>query len=128
MQLGKMGKAKSGGIPVGGTPYGYTKDKSGRPVVFEVQASVVRKIYILYTQERLTTTGIARQLDYEGIPTAKGGKRPLEPNSSRSHLEEQRFTRVNGGTVRPDTRRTDTGVPRHGKNLKMLGSGFRFQP
>jgi site-specific DNA recombinase len=75
---GRLGRAKSGQITPGRhSPYGYTYKNEGRRGWLEVvpeEAEVVREIYRLYTEDRLSAYEIAQRLTARHIPTA--GDRP----------------------------------------------------
>ena len=78
---GKRHRAKQGEASVlSGAPYGFryvkkTPERPGTYEIFEPEAVVVRKIYALYTGEGLAIGRITAQLNAEGIPARKSGKR-----------------------------------------------------
>ena len=80
---GKKYRAKAGLINVlSGAPYGYryikkTEASSAFYEVMEEEASIVREVYRLYTEEFLRIGAIVRLLNTRGIPTRKG-KSPWE--------------------------------------------------
>ncbi len=79
---GQTRKAVEGhGYPGGPTPFGYRRvfqEINGKPVgVLEVDkqnAAVVQRIFELYTQPHGTLRSVSKQLNAEGVPSAKGGK------------------------------------------------------
>ena len=73
--MGKRGTAKQGRIPVGNIPYGYRIGDDGRPQIVEAEAEVVRRVYRMCVNDGLGAYLIARQLNLEGVPLAKLGKR-----------------------------------------------------
>ena len=73
--MGKRGTAKQGRIPVSNLPYGYRIGDDGRPVIVEEEAEVVRRVYRMCVNDGLGAYLIARQLNLEGVPLAKLGKR-----------------------------------------------------
>ena len=73
--MGKRGTAKQGRIPVSQVPYGYRVGDDGRPEVVEHEAEIVRRVYRMCVDEDLGASLIARQLNAEGVPLAKAGKR-----------------------------------------------------
>ncbi len=73
--MGKRGTAKQGRIPVSPVPYGYRVGDDGRPEVVEHEAEIVRRVYRMCVDEDLGASLIARQLNAEGVPLAKAGKR-----------------------------------------------------
>jgi site-specific DNA recombinase len=78
---GKRHMAQRGGVNVlSGAPYGYRYvKKSDTSTAFyeiiEAEAKVVRMVYEIYTQQRLSINAIARLLNERGIPTRTGGSR-----------------------------------------------------
>ena len=73
--MGKRGTAKQGRIPISNVPYGYRIGDDGRPVIVEEEAEVVRRVYRMCVNDGLGAYLIARQLNLEGVPLAKLGKR-----------------------------------------------------
>jgi site-specific DNA recombinase len=75
---GKRHRAQSGLVNVlCGAPYGYRYVKKSETStafyeVIEEQASVVRQVYRLYTEEGLSIGAIVRWLNIQGIPTRRG--------------------------------------------------------
>ncbi|WAH35837.1 recombinase family protein [Alicyclobacillus dauci] len=66
---GKLRAVRDGQLmPMGIDPYGY-RYESGKLVVVEEEAAIVREIYRLYIQERLSLRAIAKRLDAIGAPT-----------------------------------------------------------
>ena len=73
--MGKRGTAKQGRIPVSNVPYGYRIGDDGRPQVMEAEAEVVRRVYRMSVNDGMGANLIAQQLNLEGVPLAKAGKR-----------------------------------------------------
>ena len=73
--MGKRGKAKQGRMPNGSVPYGYRIGEDGKPLVYEPEAEVVRRIFRLYVQEGMVGLAIARQLARDNAPTWRPGSR-----------------------------------------------------
>ena len=73
--MGRRGKAKQGRMPNGSVPYGYRIGEDGRPVVYEPEAEVVRRIFRQYVHEGLVGLEIARQLARDDAPTWRPGSR-----------------------------------------------------
>ena len=73
--MGKRGTAKQGRIPVSNIPYGYRIGDDGRPQIVEAEAEVVRRVYRMCVNDGMGAYLIARQLNLEGVPLAKLGKR-----------------------------------------------------
>ena len=74
--MGKRGKAKQGRLPSGSAPYGYRIGDDGKPEIAEIEAGIVRRIFDQYAHEEIGIPQIARQLNDDGVPTAKlRGKR-----------------------------------------------------
>lgn len=77
---GKLFKAKTGHLSVmSGAPYGYEylPKGSGTEAVYkidQVQADVIRRIYDMYVEEKLSINKIARNLTDSNIPTPFGLK------------------------------------------------------
>ncbi|MDP6504374.1 MAG: recombinase family protein, partial [Planctomycetota bacterium] len=75
---GKRHKAQAGMVSVlSGAPYGYRYHKRNEHVaafyeVLEVEAAVVREVYLLYIEKGLSINAIARHLNEKGIPTRSG--------------------------------------------------------
>src|SRR5580692_6287312 len=78
---GKRHRAQWGEISVmSGAPYGYryirkTHEAPAAYAVLEDEASVVRRIYEMYTVEGLSICEITRRINAEGIPTRKASAR-----------------------------------------------------
>ena len=79
---GKRHRAQAGEVSVmSGAPYGYryvhkTEEALATYMVNEAEASVVRRVYEMYTVEGLSIAGITRRLNREGIPPRRAGRRP----------------------------------------------------
>ena len=73
--MGKRGSAKQGRIPISNVPYGYCIGGDGRPEVVEAEAEVVRRVYRMYVRNGKGAPAITRQLNADGVPLAKEGKR-----------------------------------------------------
>ena len=73
--MGKRGTAKQGRIPISNVPYGYRIGEDGRPEVVEAEAEVVRRVYGMYVRDGKGAPAITRQLNADGVPLAKEGKR-----------------------------------------------------
>ena len=73
--MGKRGTAKQGRIPISNVPYGYQIGEDGRPEVVEAEAEVVRSVYRMYVRDGKGAPAITRQLNADGVPLAKEGKR-----------------------------------------------------
>jgi len=77
---GKRHRAQAGEVSVmSGAPYGYryirkTEEALAAYMVDEAEASVVRRVYEMYTVEGLSIAEITRQLNREGIPTRKASR------------------------------------------------------
>ena len=74
---GKLHRAREGALVGGHASYGYRwikKSENGRArlEIDEYQAAVVRRMYTLLLEDRLSTWAIAQRLTHEGVPTAKG--------------------------------------------------------
>ena len=73
--MGKRGKAKQGRMPNGSVPYGYRIGEDGKPVVYEPEAEIVRRIFRQYVHEGMVGLAIARQLAQDNAPTWRPGSR-----------------------------------------------------
>ena len=73
--MGKRGKAKQGRMPNGSVPYGYRIGEDGKPVVYEPEAEIVRRIFRQYVHEDMVGLAIARQLAQDNAPTWRPGSR-----------------------------------------------------
>ena len=62
-------------MPNGSVPYGYRIGEEGRPVVYEPEAEVVRRIFRQYVHEGMVGLEIARQLALDEAPTWRPGSR-----------------------------------------------------
>ena len=74
---GKLHRAREGALVGGHAPYGYRwikKDDTGRArlEISEYASAVVRRMYRMLLEDKLSTWAIARALTLEGVPTAKG--------------------------------------------------------
>ena len=74
---GKLYWARQGAIVGGQAPYGYrfvcrSKNERASFAIIETDAAVVREMYRLATEERLSTRGLARHLEDRCIPTPRG--------------------------------------------------------
>lgn len=76
MRVGKKNKISQGSfITHGPPPYGYTSEKIDglfRAAVVETEAEIVRYIYHLYVEDRLSIRGIAKRLNDKRFRTRKG--------------------------------------------------------
>ena len=77
-RLGKLGKAKSGFIVGGKSPYGYryvprTRGTQGYYEIIEEEKEWVEKIYRWFVEERLSIEKIALRLTEMKVPTQSGG-------------------------------------------------------
>jgi site-specific DNA recombinase len=78
---GKRHRAKSGEVSVlSGAPYGYryirkTEDALALYQVIDAEASIVRRVYEMYTVENLSIGEITRRLNADAVPTRKQGAR-----------------------------------------------------
>ena len=77
---GKRHRAQAGEVSVmSGAPYGYryirkTDEALAAYLVDEAEASVVRRVYQMYTVKGLSIAEITRKLNREGIPPRKAGR------------------------------------------------------
>jgi site-specific DNA recombinase len=77
---GKRHRAQAGEVSVlSGAPYGYrymrkTDEALAAYLVDEVEASVVRRVYEMYTVDGLSIAEITRKLNHEGIPPRKASR------------------------------------------------------
>ena len=77
---GKRHRAQAGEVSVmSGAPYGYryirkTDEALAAYLVEETEASVVRRVYHMYTADGLSIAEIARRLNREGIPPRRAGR------------------------------------------------------
>jgi site-specific DNA recombinase len=77
---GKRHRAHAGEVSVmSGAPYGYryvrkTDEALAAYIIDEAEASVVRRVYDLYTVEGLSIAEITRRLNSEGIPARKASR------------------------------------------------------
>ena len=141
---GKRHKAQQGVVNVlSGAPYGYHYVKKSDASaayyqVVEAEAQVVRTVFEMYTQQQLSVTAIARQLDQRQIPTRNGkggwqhqtiwrmlrnpayrgkacyGKTGLQPRQQMSRPWRQRNRLPDPDTVnheRPRTEWIEVSVP-----------------
>ncbi len=70
---GRINKVKNGGYAGGSAAYGYeSKDKE--LTVDNKQADVIKDIFHMKRYKRMKLREIARELNNDGIPTARGGK------------------------------------------------------
>ena len=73
--MGRRGKAKQGRMPNGSVPYGYRIGEDSKPVVYEPEADVVRRIFRQYVHEGMVGLEIANQLARDDAPTWRPGSR-----------------------------------------------------
>jgi site-specific DNA recombinase len=77
---GKRHRAQAGEVSVlSGAPYGYrymrkTDEALAAYLIDEVEASVVRRVYEMYTVDGLSIAEITRKLNHEGIPPRKASR------------------------------------------------------
>src|ERR1700683_584780 len=77
---GKRHRAHAGEVSVmSGAPYGYlyirkTEEALAAYMINEAEASVVRRVYEMYTVEGLSIAEITRRLNREGIPPRRAGR------------------------------------------------------
>jgi site-specific DNA recombinase len=93
-------RAREGKWMSGRTPYGYSRDPETKLLIPDpVKAPVVRHIFQLYTDGKLGTTSLARQLDAEGAPSPR--KQGWSPNALQLILTNPAYrglVRWNGDT------------------------------
>ena len=70
---GRINKAQKGGYAGGATALGY-KTKNKDLVIDEKQAEVIRMIFKMKRYKRMGLREIARELNKNSVPTARGGK------------------------------------------------------
>ena len=63
--MGKKGAARAGRIPAGRPLYGYRKDAEGKPVIDEHEAVVVKRMFDMYSRERVGVPTIVTTLEAE---------------------------------------------------------------
>ena len=73
--MGRRGKAKQGRMPNGSVPYGYRTGEDGKPVIYEPEAEIVRRIFRQYVHEGMVGLEIANQLALDNAPTWRAGSR-----------------------------------------------------
>lgn len=73
--MGRRGSVKQGCIPIGNVPYGYRVGEDDRPEVVESEAEIVRHVYRLYVGDGKGAPAITKQLNADGVPVAREGKR-----------------------------------------------------
>ena len=77
---GKRHRAHTGEVSVmSGAPYGYryirkTEEALAAYIINEAEASVVRRVYEMYTVEGLSIAEITRRLNREGVPPRRAGR------------------------------------------------------
>src|SRR5215831_3345229 len=92
---GKRHRAQAGEVSVmSDAPYGYryirkTDEALAAYLVEETEASVVRRVYHLYTVDGLSIAEITRRLNREGIPQG----RPLGTLGDLEHIAQSRLLR-----------------------------------
>ena len=69
-------RAKEGRWATGRLPFGYRRDDEKQVIADEREAPIVRRVFQLYTRERLGTTSIARLLGAEHAPAPARGWQP----------------------------------------------------
>ena len=69
-------RAKEGRWATGRLPFGYRRNEAKEVVPEEREARVVRRVFSLYTRERLGTVSIARRLAAEQAPSPARGWQP----------------------------------------------------
>ena len=69
-------RAKEGRWATGKLPFGYRRDDAKQVVADEREAPIVRRVFRLYTRDRLGTTSIARLLTAEHAPAPARGWQP----------------------------------------------------
>ena len=114
---GKRHKAQQGVVNVlSGAPYGYrymrkTDTSAAYYQVLESEAGVVRMVFKMYTQERLSINDIARVLNKRGIST-KTGKTRWERSVVWEPCCATRPRKAKRATARPNSHR-DSASPDH---------------
>ncbi len=86
-------RAEAGAV-TGGTCYGYTNVRNGtgyvRRVIDEAEAAIVRRIFTLYA-EGDGLGRIAKRLNADGVPAARGGTGSWAPTAVREILRRQTY-------------------------------------
>ena len=73
MTAGRLNKARKGGYSGGGVPLGY-KTKGKELVVDNENVETIKKVFYLRRYKRYSMNKIAKELNENNIPTARGGK------------------------------------------------------
>lgn len=92
---GKYQKAKQGKIPTSGfnIPYGYKLDNEDRLIINEEEASVVKYIFELITNQCIGCYKIADQLNLLGIPTKSKTHGKILKSRLNNMIFEPKWTR-----------------------------------
>ena len=122
---GKNGRALAGSVVITAsrTPYGYTyvpRTRGGDLVIDEEEAAVVRRIFALLVESRLSSYAIARILTAEGVPTKADRCPPIRTDRPRTGWAPTSIRTI----VR---NRTYTGVWHWGKTRTQKQAGRRVQ-
>lgn len=85
-------QAKLQGKLMGGqAKYGYQKDDEGFPIILEEEAKIVRKIFILFTVEKLSPQAIADKLTELQILTPDASAVKLRKRKGTAHKKNELF-------------------------------------
>jgi site-specific DNA recombinase len=72
-QRGKLAKLKSGKVAGCGRPlFGYRLNSEGQREIYEPEARIIRFIFTLSGEQRLSTRAICKELTEQGITTSQG--------------------------------------------------------
>lgn len=108
MYMGATRAAKKGKYLGGPIPYGYDVNEEGYLVIDETEATVIKKIYELYTEEKMSSVDIAVYLNSSNIPTSSATKK------RRRHKNVTEKWRANS-IIRILTSTTYKGIHEYGK-------------
>ena len=68
---GMTEKAMRGGYQ-SNPPMGYDRERGGLPVVNEKEAAIVRRVFHLFVNEKMSMCAIAKRMNLDGYPTKRG--------------------------------------------------------
>lgn len=93
---GRRRKAREGYWTGGSTPLGYTTSE-GMLEIDEYEAAIIRRIFQLYTEERMSSWKIAKLLNAEQVPTHSGLRGKASKDSriiSPNHWDNSRVGKI----------------------------------
>src|SRR5262249_1891528 len=113
---GKREKARKGLVPAGRAPYGYRYDHevSGKLIVHDVEAGIVRQVYRWLVESGMSLRGIVTELKQHGVRMSRSQVRRLltsEVYAGRAYFDQRQRVKGKAHRFRPESEWISIPVP-----------------